>query len=398
MKKSTARQSASTQTTSKSSMDTYKIAFVLDDSLDTPDGVQQYVLNLGKWLASKGHIVHYIVGETTRTDLPHLHSMGRNVKVRFNQNRMSIPLPTSKKKIRELMIREEFDIVHVQMPYSPFLGGRIIKAAGPQTGVVGTFHIAPHSKVVHFANSLLRFLVGGSLGRFDEIISVSRVAQDFAWETFRVESSIIPNTVDLAPFYAAKPFPEYENTFNIIFFGRLVERKGCQHFLQAISRLHKAKALPGDCKVLVCGTGPMDAQLKEYVKQHGLQKLVVFTGFVTEEDKPRYLAAGDVVVYPSTGGESFGIVLLEGMAACRGAVLAGNNPGYASVLGERPEVLFNPQNEEQFANKVEKYITDASLRRDAYSWQQQFVRQFDLPNVMDEILVEYTEALHKRRS
>jgi phosphatidyl-myo-inositol alpha-mannosyltransferase len=379
-------------------METYKIAFVLDDSLDTTDGVQQYVLNLGRYLSSKGHNVHYIVGETKRTDISHVHTLGRNVKVRFNQNRMSIPLPTSKKKIRELMIREEYDIVHVQMPYSPFMAGRVVKSVGPQTGVVGTFHIAPHSKLVSFANSILKFLVSGSLSRFDEIISVSRVAQDFAWDTFRIESAIIPNTVSLAPFYGAPAYEGFEDSTNIVFFGRLVERKGCQYFLKAISRLHRDKILPQNCKVLVCGTGPLEQPLKAYVKQHELDKIVTFTGFVSEEDKPRYLAAGDVVVYPSTGGESFGIVLLEGMAASRGAVIAGNNPGYAGVLGERPEVLFDPTNETQFASKLEKYLNNDRAREEAHRWQQQFVRQFDIPNVVDEILVVYDEALHKRRS
>lgn len=378
--------------------DAYKIAFVLDDTLDTPDGVQQYVLNLGKWMASQGHEVHYIVGETKRTDITHVHSLGRNVHVRFNQNRMSIPLPTSKRKIRELLTREEFDIIHVQMPYSPFLAGRIVKAAGPQTGVVGTFHIAPHSKLVTFANALLKFLVGGSLPRFDQLISVSRVAQDFAYDTFRIESSIVPNTVDLSGFYGAKPYRGLGDTTNIVFMGRLVERKGCQYFLQAIQKLHHEHALPQDCKVLVCGKGPLEPQLRAYVQQHGLTHLVEFTGFVSESDKPRYLAAADVAVYPSTGGESFGIVLLEGMAASRGAVLAGNNPGYAGVLGERPGVLFDPRDINQLAHKIEKYLNSPHARREAHDWQQQFVRRFDIPNVADEILVVYDQALHKRRS
>lgn len=379
-------------------MDTYKIAFVLDDSLDTPDGVQQYVLNVGKWLSAHGHNVHYIVGETRRTDIPRVHSIGRNVKVRFNQNRMSIPLPVSKKKIRRLLQQEEFDVIHVQMPYSPFLAGRVIKAASTYTGIVGTFHIAPHSRLVHLANTILRLFVGGSLRKFDEILSVSRVAQDFASDTFQVESSVVPNTVDLSTFYTAETFKKYDDTTNIIFFGRLVERKGCRYFLQAINRLHKANALPADCQVLVCGKGPLEGELKEYTRRNGLDKIVTFTGFVKEEDKPRYLACGDVIVYPSTGGESFGIVLLEGMAAGRGVVLAGDNPGYAGVLGERPEVLFEPTNEELFANKIEKYLASPKLRAEAHNWQQQFVRQFDIPNVADEILAVYDQALHKRRS
>jgi len=376
----------------------YKIAFVLDDSLDTTDGVQQYVLNVGQWLAAHGHTVHYIVGETKRTDIPHIHSIGRNVKVRFNHNRMSIPLPVSKKKIRKLLEREEYDIIHVQMPYSPFLAGRVVKAASNYTGVVGTFHIAPHSKLVHFANNILHMMVAGSLQRFDELISVSRVAQDFAWEAYRVESAIIPNTLNLAPFYGPDPFKEYVDSTNIVFFGRLVERKGCHYFLRAIKRLRDEKALPPDCRVLVCGKGPMEEQLKAYVRQHRMQKLVTFTGFVSEADKPRYLSTGDVIVYPSTGGESFGIVLLEGMAAGRGVVIAGDNPGYAGVMGERPEALFEPTNEEVFARKIEKYLANPKLRQEAHEWQQQFVRSFDMPNVVDEILVVYGEALRKRRS
>lgn len=379
-------------------MDTYKIAFVLDDSLDTPDGVQQYILTLGTWLAEQGHDVHYLVGETKRTDVPNVHSLSKNVHVRFNQNRMSIPLPVSMHAIRKLLIREEFDIIHVQMPYSPALGARIIKAAGPRTGVVGTFHIAPHSKWVHLANSLLRLTVGDSLKRFDEIVSVSRVAQDFAWETFRIESAIIPNTLRLDAFYDAQPLSQYAGHPTIVFMGRLVERKGCMQLLKALRRLQERKSLPADCKVLICGKGPLGDALKEYARAHKLDHLVEFVGFVSEEDKPRYLASGDIVVYPSTGGESFGIVLLEGMASSKGAVLAGDNPGYASVMGERPQVLFDPYNEEQFADKLEKYLHDPLLREQAREWQQQFVRRFDVPNVGEEILVTYGQALYKRRS
>lgn len=378
-------------------MDKFKIAFVLDDSLDKTDGVQQYVLTVGQWFAAQGHTVHYIVGETKRTDIPNIHSLGRNVKVRFNQNRMSIPLPVSRGRIQELLAREEYDIIHVQMPYSPMLGGRVVKAAGRLTGVVGTFHIAPHSKLVFAANMLLRLFIGRSLRRFDDFMSVSRVAQTFAWDTFRIESAVVPNTLQLAPFYDAKPREEYKDSLNVVFFGRLVERKGCQYFLRAVNRLHESKCLPKDCKVVVCGAGPMEARLKGYVHQHRLGSVVTFAGFVPEDDKPHYLASADIAVYPSTGGESFGIVLLEGMAAARGVVIAGDNPGYASVIGERPEALFDPTNEEQFANKLQRYLDDKAARTQAHDWQRQFVRQFDVPQVVDEILVVYNEALHKRR-
>jgi len=379
-------------------MDRYKIAFVLDDSLDTPDGVQQYMLTVGQWFVKQGHEVHYLVGETLRTDVPNIHSLGRNVKVRFNHNRMSIPLPVSRRRIKRLLTEQEFDIIHVQMPFSPMLAGRIIKAASPQTAVVGTFHIAPHSRVVYWGTLILRQITRGAVMRLDEIISVSKVAQDFAWKTYAIETSIVPNTLDLHAFYNAKPFNEYRQTKNIVFLGRLVERKGCGYLLRAIKRLHDARALPDDCRVIICGGGPLEAELKAYAAQHGLNKLVRFVGFVSEADKPRYLACADLAVYPSTGGESFGIVLLEGMAASRGVVLAGNNPGYASVIGERPVALFDPTDEEQFAGKLQHFLEDPAARQKALLWQQQFVRSFDVPSVADEISVVYEQALHKRRT
>ena len=73
-----------------------RIGLVLDDTLDTTDGVQQYVLTLGKWLSQHGHEVHYLVGESRRDDIANIHSMARNIKVRFNRNRLSIPLLPAK--------------------------------------------------------------------------------------------------------------------------------------------------------------------------------------------------------------------------------------------------------------------------------------------------------------
>src|SRR6266568_4599131 len=150
-----------------------KIALVFDDTLDKPDGVQQYMLTIGRWLVGQGHEVHYIVGETVRRDVPNLHSMARNVKVRFNQNRMSIPLPASKREIHNLLQHERFNVLHVQVPYSPQLSARVIAAALPQAAVIGTFHIAPHSKLVHGANRALGLWLRRTLGRFDRMLAVS---------------------------------------------------------------------------------------------------------------------------------------------------------------------------------------------------------------------------------
>ena len=379
--------------------DRLKIAFVFDDSLDKPDGVQQYVLALGRFFAAEGHDVHYLVGETTRTDIPNVHSLSRNVHVRFNQNRMSIPLPVRRQKIRRLLQREQFDIIHVQMPYSPMLAARVIEAADRRAGVVGTFHVAPHSRLVHLANALLSRWLRRSLKRFDEIMPVSPVARQFAADTFGVHGDVVPNTVALETFYAAKPFKKYTKP-TIVFLGRLVERKGCRQLLEAIDVLcnrQQAGAKLPDFQVLVCGTGPLESELKQFVRERHLTTIVSFEGFVSESDKPKYLASADITVFPSTGGESFGIVLIEAMAAARGAVLAGNNPGYAALLAGHADALIDPHNPEDVADRLAELLHDPAARAHARAWQRAFVRQFDVSVVTAQVMARYRLALRERR-
>lgn len=375
-----------------------KIGLVFDDSLDKTDGVAQYVLITGQWLTAQGHDVYYLVGQTTRTDIPNLYSLSRNVKVRFNQNRMSMPLPAPKKAIRELLRREQFDVLHIQMPYSPAMAGRILSAVDDTTAVVGTFHVAPHSPLVHAGNWLLGHMVARQLKRFDAIMSVSAVARDFAKQTFRIPSTVVPLGLPLDAFYTAKPFDEYKNVRTILFMGRLVERKGCQYLLDAVARLKDARMLPDNVRVVICGAGPLQAQLQKFVRTHNLEDIVIFEGFISEADKPRYLASGDIVVYPSTGGESFGIVLLEAMAAARGAVLAGNNPGYAGVMGSHTSSLFDPLQPAPLAEKLHHLLVEPAARKEARKWQRDYVRAFDIETVGPQIFEVYTQALHKRRA
>lgn len=374
-----------------------KIGIVGDDTMDKPDGVEQYIMTIGPWLAAQGHEVHYLVGETRRTDFPNIHSLAKNVKVRFNGNRLTIPLPANRRRIKELLGREKFDVLYVQMPYSPALAGRIVAAAGPETAVVGAFHILPNNKLADWGTRFLRLVLTPTIRRFDAFLSVSTAAQEFSKKAFKIDSVFIPNASPLESFSKAKPFPQYEKVLNVLCHGRLVERKGCRLFLNVVARLHGEGRWPKDARVLITGAGPLEAQLKQLTVERGIDSFVTFFGFIAEEDKPRYMAGADIVVYPSTGGESFGIVLVEAMAASRGAVLAGDNPGYASVMRPRPDSLFNPLDEKAFTEKLHKYLTNEALRREAHDWQQTYVRQFDVSVVGAQLVKLFEQALHKRR-
>src|SRR5690606_5660472 len=113
--------------------------------------------------------------------------------------------------------------------------------------------------------------------------------------------------------------------YTLVFLGRLVERKGCLEFLKAAEVLFVNKV---PIKVLIGGTGPELEQLKAWVQRKKMSEVVEFCGFIEEADKPNFLAQATVAVFPSLGGESFGIVLLEAMAAGSQVVIGGDNPGY----------------------------------------------------------------------
>ena len=373
-----------------------KIGFVLDDSLDKADGVQQYVLTLGRWMSADGHQVHYLVGETKRTDIPRIHSLSRNLRAHFNQNRMSTPLPASKAKIKALLEKEDFDVLHVQMPYSPFMAGRVIKAAPKRTAVVGTFHIIPFSFVERIATRALRVVLRRSIRRFDAIYSVSRPAQRFAKKAFRVKSTVLPNVVALSHFQNGKKPRKYDDDkLNIVFLGRLVERKGCMHLLQALKQLNDRNELQR-IRVLICGKGPLQKELETFARQNHLKQIVKFMGFIDEDDKPNYLATADIAVFPSTGGESFGIVLIEAMAAGSKVVLAGNNVGYASVMGKHKDQLIKPQNTVAFAKTLKHFMDNYRARRHSALWQAEHVAQYDVRRVGQELVESYTNVLSSR--
>jgi phosphatidylinositol alpha-mannosyltransferase len=376
-----------------------RVGFVLDDGLDNPDGVQQYILSVGQWLESQGHVVRYLVGQTSREDIPGVHSMSRNMRVSFNGNQGgTMPLPASTRKIRRVLKSERLDVLHVQVPYSPFMGHKVIMNASPKTAVVGTFHIAPNNKLVDIGNRALGIWLMRSLKRFDTMLSVSQAAADFASDTFRVKSEISPNVIDYGRFHRARPLKAYsDKRLTILFLGRLVPRKGSLQLLKAIKLLSERNDLP-EFRVVLCGTGPLESHLRRYIDDNGLADTVEMAGFVSEKDKPRYYASADVSVFPSTGGESFGIVLLEAMASGKSAILAGDNQGYRSVLVSRPELLVDADDTRSMAVRLAQYLQDDRFRREVAKWGEDFTGSFDVNVVGKQLVAIYEEALHKRRN
>lgn len=377
------------------------IGFVLDDRLDKPDGVQQYITTLGNWLSTQGHEVHYLVGNSpSMRDRKDVHHLGRTVEVRFNKNKVGIPLPAKKSIIKKILENYNFDVLHVQVPYSPQLAAKVINAAKPNTAIIGTFHILPYAKKEQAGTRLLAAALTRSRKKFDHMFSVSSEAAIFAEKFFKTDSSVLPNVVDTVKFAVAKP--ERAKRKKIVFLGRLVPRKGAGELMDAYKKLLDMHPdLETETELIIGGKGAqlLELETKARTLRNQFKKSkVTFAGFIAEEDKSQFLANADIAVFPATGGESFGIVLLEGMAAGSGVVLAGNNPGYKSVLGSMPECMVEPTDSLSFANSLYKLLSDNKLSERLHAEQREYVKNFDVAYIGKKLTEHYYALANKKQT
>lgn len=376
-----------------------KIAQVIDDTLDSTDGVQQVVLATGKWLTEQGHEVHYIASDTQRTDLPHVHSLARNLRLRFNGNRLGMSLPADRQAIRELLAREDFDVVHIQVPYSPFLSGRLIRALPERTALVGTYTILPLSSLARTGGKVLGWAQRATISRFDELLGASGPAAVYSEQVTGRHTVPVGNPVDGTPFTAARAQAlaeaDHDGPVRVLFLGRLVERKGAGALLEAAALArHRTDR---DFHVEIAGKGPLLEQYQKRAQELGIEDIVTFSGFVAEEAKPELLAHADVIALPALGGESFGISLVEAFAAGTGAVLAGNNEGYSAVAGPLTECLVDPQDAEGFARRLAELIDDPGQRAQMSRKQVERARSFASDVVGRRIVASYHRAIRARQ-
>jgi phosphatidylinositol alpha-mannosyltransferase len=371
-----------------------KVGFVFDDTLDSYDGVAQYVKTFGAWLSAQGHEVRYLVGQTRMPEWSggKVYSLAKNQRVSFNGNVARIPLPANKKHINQVLKEENFDILHVQVPYSPFLAQKIINSANTNVAIIGTFHVAPGGILSFWGGYGLRIMYGKSLKRFDQIVSVSPAAAKYASSAFGLKTEVLPNVIDVKRFAGSNKKINFKSTRKILFFGRLVKRKGAKEMIDAFSVLHKYDR---SVKLEVAGDGPEKESLQARVRNLKLDDAVKFLGFIEEEDKAKLMRSADIVCFPSLYGESFGIVLLEAMAAGAGVVIGGDNPGYRTVLGERPQLLFNPKSALSFAGKLSELLDNKELVNELHAWQQAEVKKYDIEVLGPKLQKIYQSAIAK---
>lgn len=374
-----------------------KVAFVIDDALDKPDGVQAYVRSLALYLGQAGHEVHVLCsGEAGQppTGVKAVHSLTRNVGVRFNGNSLRTPLPASRARIRRLLEAERFDVIHVMSPHSPVFAARVVEEAralqARTVRIVGSFVILPDGRGSDFGTKALGRMLRRNVRKFDAFTGLSGPATEFATSAYKVACVTSPAPIEVEAMRsqaARKPWPAVrEGAVVIAFLGRLVDRKGVLELVEALAAI--PYELRQKIEVRIGGRGALLPQVEAAVESNGLASVVSLCGFVSDEDKAGFLAAADIAVFPATGGESFGIVLIEAMAAGAGAVLAGDNPGYSWTIGD-PEAVVDATDTAAFAARLTALIADGSLRETLNARQQERLKEFDLARVGEQLEVAY---------
>lgn len=365
-----------------------RVGIVCPYSMDAPGGVQIHVKDLAARLISLGHTVSVLAPAEEETDLPdYVVGTGRSVAVRYNGSVARLAFgPITARRVNQWLEQGAFDVVHIHEPLSPSVSLLALRSA--ETAIVGTFHTATdRSRAMQIAFPVLRPL----LERVSARIAVSEEARRTVVEHVGGDAVIIPNGVELTQFRTASPRPEWEGTPErptVVFLGRTDEpRKGLGVLLEALAELRER--VPG-VRVLVAGRGDLDEARAIDARYPGTLELL---GEVSDADKAALLRSADVYLAPQTGGESFGIVLVEAMAA-DAVVVASDLPAFQRVLDEgRAGYVFPVGDPIALAETVARALTDRaeSARRLAHAatWRD----QYDWDVVTQQVLEVYRLAV-----
>ncbi|HVW44779.1 MAG TPA: glycosyltransferase family 4 protein [Amycolatopsis sp.] len=364
-----------------------KIGIVCPYSFDVPGGVQGHVVDLAKALLAKGHQVSVLAPADDDAVLPDfVHSAGKALGIPYNGSVARLQFgPVSYARVRRWIRDGCFDVLHLHEPAAPSLSLLALKVAdGP---IVATFHTStPRSRTLSAFQPVLRPLLEKITAR----IAVSALARRVQVEHAGGDAVEIPNGVDVDLFARALPLEGYPRAGGTLgFIGRFTEpRKGMDVLLAAADRL--LPEFPA-LRLLVVGRGDPD-ELRRMAGRN-LWPHIELLGQVDDEMKARVLRSVDVYCAPNTGGESFGMILTEAMAAGT-AVAASDLDSFRRVLDDgRSGLLFETGDAASMAGGLRELLEDPARRSSLAAAAGERVAMYDWPVVVTQVLRVYEIAV-----
>jgi phosphatidylinositol alpha-mannosyltransferase len=380
-----------------------KIGFVAPYDWAVPGGVKHHIEALAQEFTVAGHEVKIIAAS----------SPNRHTREQLSPNLIQIegpvvPLPTSgsearvvlssrfSHRLKAILNRERFDVIHLHEPLMPVICPLALyhSKVHPQTLVLGTFH-AYREKNAGYKYG--RRILGRCLGRLDGRIVVSEAAKEYTARYFPGDYRVISNGVDLSRFgdSSLAPIPEFaDGRPNILFVGRLEKRKGFVYLLRAFVQV---QAEMPQARLIVAGAFD-EKQEEPFARQaeaYGLHD-VHFRSWPSNDMLARFYRTADLLCAPSTGFESFGLVLVEAMAAGR-PVVTSDIPGYREVVRHEVEgLLVPPGDEEGLAAALLRLLADKEQQERMGRNGRERAASFAWNRVAAEVLAYYNELEQRR--
>jgi phosphatidylinositol alpha-mannosyltransferase len=359
-----------------------RIGMVCPYSFDVNGGVQSQVLQLAEVMRERGHYVSVLAPSSPHVKLPdYVVSGGKAVPIPYNGSVARLRFgPATHRMVKRWLAAGDFDVLHLHEPNAPSLSLlALMIAEGP---IVATFHTSTTKSLgLSMFQGILRPWNEKIMGR----IAVSDLARRWQIEALGSDAVQIPNGVDIASFASAPLLPGYPRPGKtVLFLGRFDEpRKGMAVLLAALPALVERFA---DIEILVVGRGDEDELREEAADLAGHLK---FLGQVDDAEKASALRSADVYCAPHTGGESFGIVLVEAMAAGT-PVVASNLDAFRRVLEDGAAGRLVPvEDPAALAEALIDVLSDGALRAGYVDAASDAARQYDWDVVADDILLVY---------
>ena len=364
-----------------------RVGLVCPYSWDVPGGVQEHIRNLAEALIDLGHEVSVISPADDDDALPdYVVPTGRAVAVPYNGSVTRLAFgPLSANRVRKWVRDGNFDVLHVHEPAAPSLSLLACWVAdGP---IVATMHGAnPRSRALHVAEPMLRSALEKISGR----IAVSEAARTTLVEHLGGDAVLIPNGVTVSRYEKAEPLPGWPGSGGAIgFLGRIDEpRKGLSLLLRAFAVIGRQRP---ELRLLIAGPGDATEAMSRLPAD--LHDQVVLLGQVSEAVKVQVYHSVDVFCAPNTGGESFGVVLAEAMAA--GApIVASDLDAFRRVLrGGRAGELFENGNADDLAAAIGRLLDDPERRASLSAAASAAVRDYDWPTIARDVVQVYEAVL-----
>ena len=355
-----------------------KIGLLSAYSLTVPGGVQGQVLGLARALRALGHDARVLAPLDGPPPEPWVTDLGPSVATPANGSVAPIaPTPSAQLRALHAFADEGFDVLHLHEPLSP--GPNLTALLARPAPIVGTFHAAGESAAYRWLGPVVRWLAG----RIDLRCAVSADAVDLASRHLRGTYDLLPNAIDGTRFRSAEPWPAERPT--IFFLGRHEPRKGLDVLLEAFARI------PGEVSLWVGGTGPQTEELRT---RYAGDARIEWLGRIDDDERARRLRGATVYCSPSVRGESFGMVLLEAMAAGT-PLVASDLDGHRNVATDGVDALLAPVGDAAgLAKALERALGDDALRSTLVDGGSRRAAELD----MGQLAAAYVERYERVRS